>query len=236
MGNRRCLLQHPHSLWLISMNCFVCSACRRVDRVMDITQIEAEETMRAAARVEGIFAGVSSGGSLSAALRLSAEVQNAIIVAIVCDRGDRYLSTGCFAESAAAKDPQPCRANEFWSAAARLPHAYPGPHYVLFTQDPDPATGDPACPETRRRVHAVREAVAKRGGTLLEVSVGTREEWDRPYHPFKTHEMLGLKEVPTVMRWGVNGPDGILDIGLAAAPSAEAAATLIERFVASQRL
>ena len=61
---------------------------------MDISQQEAEGTMRALARVEGIFAGPSSGGAISAALRLSARVQNATIVAIVCDRGDRYLSTG----------------------------------------------------------------------------------------------------------------------------------------------
>lgn len=66
----------------------------RVDETMDISQREAEGTMRALARVEGIFAGPSSGGAVSAALRLSARVQNATIVAIVCDRGDRYLSTG----------------------------------------------------------------------------------------------------------------------------------------------
>lgn len=61
---------------------------------MDISQREAEGTMRALARVEGIFAGPSSGGAISAALRLSAKLEDAIIVAIVCDRGDRYLSTG----------------------------------------------------------------------------------------------------------------------------------------------
>jgi len=68
----------------------------RVDRVMDISQRESEQTMRRLAREEGIFAGVSSGGSIAAALRLSAEVEQAVIVAIVCDRGDRYLSTGVF--------------------------------------------------------------------------------------------------------------------------------------------
>lgn len=61
---------------------------------MDISQREAEGTMRALARVEGIFAGPSSGGAVSAALRLSAKLTNATIVAIICDRGDRYLSTG----------------------------------------------------------------------------------------------------------------------------------------------
>lgn len=68
----------------------------RVDRVIDMNQPEAETVMRRLAREEGIFAGVSSGGAVAAALRLSAEVENAVIVAIVCDRGDRYLSTGVF--------------------------------------------------------------------------------------------------------------------------------------------
>jgi cysteine synthase B len=68
----------------------------RVDRIIDVAQAEAEETMRALATREGIFAGVSSGGAIAAALRLSAELEDAVIVVIVCDRGDRYLSTGVF--------------------------------------------------------------------------------------------------------------------------------------------
>jgi cysteine synthase B len=68
----------------------------RVDQVLDIGQKEAEDTMRALAAKEGIFCGVSSGGSIAAALKLSREVENAVIVAIICDRGDRYLSTGVF--------------------------------------------------------------------------------------------------------------------------------------------
>ena len=68
----------------------------RVDQVLDIGQQEAEETMRALAEREGIFCGVSSGGAIAAALKLSREVENAVIVAIICDRGDRYLSTGVF--------------------------------------------------------------------------------------------------------------------------------------------
>ena len=68
----------------------------RVDRVMDISQQESEETMRVLAAREGIFCGVSSGGAIAAALRVSHEVENAVIVAIICDRGDRYLSTGVF--------------------------------------------------------------------------------------------------------------------------------------------
>ena len=67
-----------------------------VDRVMDIDQKDAEAMMRRLAREEGIFAGVSSGGSVAAALKISALVENATIVAIICDRGDRYLSTGVY--------------------------------------------------------------------------------------------------------------------------------------------
>lgn len=68
----------------------------RVDRVIDIAQSDAENTMRALAKEEGIFCGVSSGGSVLGALQLSRELENAVIVAIICDRGDRYLSTGVF--------------------------------------------------------------------------------------------------------------------------------------------
>lgn len=67
-----------------------------VDRVIDIDQQDAEAMMRRLAREEGIFAGVSSGGSVAAALKISEVVENATIVAIICDRGDRYLSTGVY--------------------------------------------------------------------------------------------------------------------------------------------
>ena len=68
----------------------------RVDRVIEVTQSDAEDFARRLAREEGIFAGISSGGAVWAALQVSAEVENAIIVVIICDRGDRYLSTGVF--------------------------------------------------------------------------------------------------------------------------------------------
>ena len=68
----------------------------RVDRIIDVSQEDAENTTRALAAREGIFAGISSGGAVAAALELSREVSNALIVAIICDRGDRYLSTGVF--------------------------------------------------------------------------------------------------------------------------------------------
>lgn len=68
----------------------------RVDMTLDVTQDEAETMMRRLAAEEGIFAGVSSGGALAAAMKVSEQVENAVIVSIVCDRGDRYISTGVF--------------------------------------------------------------------------------------------------------------------------------------------
>ncbi|MCJ8313639.1 MAG: cysteine synthase CysM [Pseudomonadales bacterium] len=68
----------------------------KVDTVMDMDQKTAEDTMRLLASKEGIFCGVSSGGAVAGALRVDKQVQNSVIVAIICDRGDRYLSTGVF--------------------------------------------------------------------------------------------------------------------------------------------
>ena len=65
---------------------------------MLVSQDEAEESTRRLAREEGIFAGVSSGGALAAALHLSSSIENSVIVFIACDRGDRYLSTGIFSD------------------------------------------------------------------------------------------------------------------------------------------
>lgn len=69
---------------------------QRVDRIVEVNQPDAEEMTRRLAAEEGVFAGISSGGTLWAALQIAAEVQNAVIVSIVCDRGDRYLSSGVF--------------------------------------------------------------------------------------------------------------------------------------------
>jgi cysteine synthase B len=68
----------------------------RVDRVIEVSQEESEEMTRRLAREEGIFAGISSGGGLAAAMKVSASARDAVIVHVVCDRGDRYLSTGVF--------------------------------------------------------------------------------------------------------------------------------------------
>jgi len=69
---------------------------RGVDRLEYVSQADAEEMTRRMAREEGIFAGISSGGAMAVALRVAGQVENAVIVTIVCDRGDRYLSTGVF--------------------------------------------------------------------------------------------------------------------------------------------
>lgn len=69
----------------------------RVDKIIEMPQTLAEETMKRMAKAEGIFAGISSGGAMAAALQLADEIEDALIVTIVCDRGDRYLSTGVFA-------------------------------------------------------------------------------------------------------------------------------------------
>lgn len=69
-----------------------------VDRTMDVSQQLAEDTTRLLAKKEGIFSGISSGGAVAAAIQLSRETENAVIVSIICDRGDRYLSTGVFQE------------------------------------------------------------------------------------------------------------------------------------------
>ena len=69
-----------------------------IDQTIDISQLEAESTMRLLATKEGIFAGVSTGGAAAVAIKLSSELSNATIVSIACDRGDRYLSTGVFSK------------------------------------------------------------------------------------------------------------------------------------------
>jgi cysteine synthase B len=71
---------------------------KRVDRIMDVSENEAVEMTRKLAKVEGIFAGMSSGGGVSASIRLANELKEGLIVCIICDRGDRYLSSGLFGD------------------------------------------------------------------------------------------------------------------------------------------
>ncbi len=69
-----------------------------VDQILEVSQQEAEDMMRRLGKEEGIFCGISSGGAITAALRISEQVENAVIATIICDRGDRYLSTGLFSK------------------------------------------------------------------------------------------------------------------------------------------
>lgn len=89
---------------------------------------------------------------------LCLQVENATICAIICDRGDRYLSTGVYGEEAMERDPQPCPLQEWASAEARLELAYPGPHYVVFTADRD-EQGVPWCPDCARALPIIRDLV-----------------------------------------------------------------------------
>jgi len=203
----------------------------RVDKVMEISEREADETMRALARVEGIFAGVSSGGAVSAAIRLSSRVEGATICVIVCDRGDRYLSSGGFSEEANRGDPQPCTVEEFPSLLARR-IAYAEPHYVLFTADPD-ETGKPWCPDCARMIEGARRRVRDAGGTLLEVEVGQRQVWKDQSHPFRTDPSLRVTGIPTLMRWDQDGCGRRLDAELEVAQTAKEADQLIAAFLAA---
>lgn len=86
------------------------------------------------------------------------QVQDAVICVIVCDRGDRYLSTGVYGDEALAQDPQPCPLQEWPSAEARLELAYPAPHYVVFTADV--VDGLPWCPDCARALPIIRDLVS----------------------------------------------------------------------------
>ncbi|GBF91826.1 cysteine synthase B [Raphidocelis subcapitata] len=195
-----------------------------VDRIMDITAREAEETARALARVEGVFAGISGAGAVSAALRLSAEIENAIIVAVVCDRGDRYLSTGVYNESAGAEDPAPVPAAEFHSALARLLHAHAGPHYVLFTDGDAPPAGPLA---------GARAVVEAGGGRLLEVRTGGAAEREALRASAARRFGLELAPGPSLVAWSRAGVGAVLPASALAeaATSEAAAAAAVQAFI-----
>eukprot|EP00232_Nephroselmis_pyriformis_P013158 CAMPEP_0182881686 /NCGR_PEP_ID=MMETSP0034_2-20130328/17321_1 /TAXON_ID=156128 /ORGANISM="Nephroselmis pyriformis, Strain CCMP717" /LENGTH=531 /DNA_ID=CAMNT_0025014729 /DNA_START=21 /DNA_END=1616 /DNA_ORIENTATION=- len=180
----------------------------RVDRKMDIYQGEAEEAMRALARTEGIFCGVSSGGAVSAALRLSEEVEGATICAIICDRGDRYLSTGLFGSDQQIMYPTtPAGLKQSLRRALGLRTL------VIFNSDfaspgedgedvPD-AEGAPWCPDCRKVLPVVERLVAETEGAvvLLRCDVGMRPLWKDPAHPLRTDPELAVTCIPTLMWW-----------------------------------
>ncbi|CAJ1364334.1 unnamed protein product [Effrenium voratum] len=174
----------------------------RLDRVIDISQEEADETARQLAMQEGIFAGMSSGGAVSAALKIAQEAPGRVVVCIVCDRGDRYLSTGvfdpvpplhhsCSAASLDATLAHVRRTASRTSPATRL--------FVLFTA--------PWCPDCQTALPVVDGAFGdSAGAALLRCVVSkTREEWKDPGHTLRHDRRWsssladgGLKAVPTL--------------------------------------
>ena len=110
--------------------------------------------MRALARAEGILAGVSSGGAVAGALKVAYEVRDSVIVCIICDRGDRYLSSGVYPPDSGLNDPRPCTIDEFPSSFACLA-AFPSPHYIFFSADRDSSTNRPWCPDCNRCIDTV---------------------------------------------------------------------------------
>lgn len=170
----------------------------RLDRVVDISQEEADETARQLAIQEGIFAGMSSGGAVSASLKIAAEAPGRVVVCIVCDRGDRYLSTGVF-------DPPPpahhsCYYKNLDLTLSQHRKALPEdmPLFMLFTA--------PWCPDCTTTLPIVNEIFTGQGAganfSLLRCIVGkTREEWKDPRHPFRSDTRWGpngLSEIPTL--------------------------------------
>lgn len=190
----------------------------RVDLKLDISQKEAEDTTRALAREEGIFCGVSSGGAVAGALRVAAGTRDAVIACIVCDRGDRYLSTGVFdapaelpfwggerrgsllgGDGAAGQSGgrvADCNALGFRTA---LPAVLNEHRRALVFFSGGPAREPSWCPDCRRVAPLVEEAAAAAGALLLHVDVGDRAAWKDPEHPLRTAPDVQLACVPTLM-------------------------------------
>lgn len=193
-----------------------------IDQKLKVTQRESEETARAMARVEGIFAGTSSGGSISAALRLAAEIDNATIVAIVCDRGDRYLSTGLFSTTH-SHVPSEASPRDFWSAAARLT-GLPTP-LIYFRGS--------WCPDCQRCDGPIKRAADSAGASLLVCDVGERIEWKAKEHPFRQHKLLQLECLPTLAHWDNGALGSCLSSPLEKSKNEDEAEELITKWLRS---
>jgi len=185
-----------------------------LDDVMQVSRREAEETARALARTEGLLLGVSAGGAVSAALRLSATVSNAVIVVLACDRADRYLCTGVYSAAAAAADPAPCPVSELASAVARFA-AYPSPHYIWFAEAAAEAVGGQAADELQAQAQA---KVGAQQGTLLVVrgpldtaAAAVRRLVQNPAAPAAAAaaEVGSCSDAPVLVQWhGVDARRG----------------------------
>lgn len=171
-----------------------------------ICRREAEETARALARTEGLLLGVSAGGAVSAALRLSATVSNAVIVVLACDRADRYLCTGVYSAAAAAADPAPCPVSELASAVARFA-AYPAPHYIWFAEAAAAEVGAEAAAGLQAQAQAKVDA---QQGTLLVVKGqldGAAAALKRLVaQPSAAAAAAGAQGAPVLVQW--HGADG----------------------------
>lgn len=176
----------------------------RIDRIIDISQEDADETARQLAIQEGIFAGMSSGGAVSASLRIAAEEPGSIVVCIVCDRGDRYLSTGVF-------DPPPpvrysCYFKNLDNTLSHHRKALPRdmPMFILFTA--------PWCPDCVSALPVINDIFAtelRSDASLLRCIVGkTREEWKDPQHPLRSDlrgehtKVTAITAIPTLVFLG----------------------------------
>lgn len=124
-------------------------------------------------------------------------------------------------------------AHAFADGKKKFLSEHPAPHYMLFTADPDPATGESWCPDCRRAVGSVRSVVAASGGSLLEVNVGDKPAWKSPDHPFR-HDPLQLKGVPSLLRVAPDGHElGRLCPELEGAADAQQAAAITSAFTAA---
>jgi len=185
----------------------------RLDRVIDITQEEADETARQLAIQEGLFAGVSSGGAVSAALKIAREEPGRVVVCIICDRGDRYLSTGVFAP------PPPLHHSCISGNLDLTLQSYRKtlsdqhtPIFMLFTA--------PWCPDCITALPVIDGLFAThvRGGSLLRCIVSkTREEWKDSAHPLRSD--LRWRETPS--HGGLAAVPTLAYLGTAADPLAE---------------
>ena len=169
----------------------------RVDRVIDITQSEAEDVAIRLAREEGLWAGISSGGAVSAAMQVALEEPGRVVVCIICDRGDRYLSTGVFDPPAPTfHSTNPKDLDTALSAVLESGERAGAATFVAFTAA--------WCPDCQTAMPVMDElfAGALEGAQLLRCTVSKeRDEWKSAEHPLRGDG-----------RWALAGGDGLAAI------------------------
>lgn len=125
-----------------------------------------------------------------------------------------------------------CSYTELEDGLKRL-QQLPGPHYVLFTADPDPATGVSWCPDCVRCSPAVKRVMSEKKASLLEALVGQRSVWKDPQHPLRRDPKIKLSGVPDVMCWGADGPTAKMGADLEKAASPVEAVAAVAAFINS---